>query len=403
MPESKENQRILQQLVAATSLEMCDNEIPEAPALRDKKHYRRVELTGQEKSELRFVECHFSQLALDKCHFRKIHLERCVIDSIQLLACNISELTVSGCEISNVTTEACEIAQCLICDSTLTNIKLNDAFLDGITLNQTQVERVECSATRLSHWSIVNSSVQSKVVNNSMLSDVSWYKSSLTGGRYVNSDVQRLVISHCQLSGCHFEQLSGSNFIWNDSQLVDVMLTRLPLQGTSMMKARLTRCNLAYSALTGAIMTRATLVDCSLAHSDMTSCQAEEVTFERCNLLQVCLQEAQLNGAKFISTPVTGANFNSADLRAARMTDGTFHDVASRDNVRLHQVQGEGWGKITPEPLLSDIDCWYELNQPGIPEAVLPSFPRATKGGSRYVQSITDREKNIRAKPDHNK
>ncbi|CAI1706600.1 Serine/threonine-protein kinase B [Serratia ficaria] len=375
----------LGQIASGTSLDLDTFDIPEAPALRENRHYDNLLLQGKYKVGRRYVDCHFSNVTLEECHFGTLHFERCVMDNVRLVACNISEFKLIGCDIQGLVATDCLVNQCLFQEGKQRQVIWRNGLIDGISFNQLQVESLQIHGVSLARWSAAASSFSLLEVRDSEFSDAGWFNSRLQVSRWRGGVVRRQAMSGCTLTEVDYQGTNGSHLVWNDCTLSQVNLAKMPLQSASFLGANLSKCDMSGCNLSQAAFTRAQLSDCRLNNANLTFCQAEDVSFVACDLSGACMHNAHLNGALLVQCRVDGSDFTGADLRAAEVRDTSFHAVIGCGEMRVHGARGPVTEGAPTEPLLIRIDAWYQLNQPGLPEASPLSSGKPLKGGSRYV------------------
>lgn len=381
----KKKGTVLSQLVSCSSLDLSNLDIPEASAKQEKRHYSELHIQGQNKAERRYVECRFSNVTIEECHFRTLHFERCVMDNVKVVACNVSELALVSCDIQSFFVVDSLVEQCLFQEGKQQKVTWKNSLFEGITFNQQQVDELQLQGVRLARWTAVASSFNQLNVCDSEFNDAGWFNSRLQSARWFGGSIQRQAMSGCTLNEIDYQGTIGSHHVWNDCELSRVNMIGMPLQGASFLGSCLTGCDLSGCNLSYTAFTRAQLNNCRLKDVNLTFCQAEDASFMACDLSGAFMCNARLTGASLSQCRMDAADLTRADLRAAEVSNTTFHTASGTENMRLHGARGQVPDCGQPELLLMRLDSWYQLYQPGIPEASPLYSGKPLSGGSRYV------------------
>lgn len=375
--------KTLDQIVGCAPLDLSNFDIPEEPQKKERQRYNDRQFTAKSADETRYIDCHFINVTFEQCHFRKLHFERCVMDNVRVIACNISEINLVGCEIKSLSLLDSRMERCSLQQSLLKNTQWQRSLLIGLSLHQVNAEQMSLHEVQVSGWSAVSSSFYALSVTESIFNDGGWYKTQLMESEWQGGAWCRQAMIRCVLERVNYRNSDCAHAIWNDCDLVEVSLASLPLGAASFIASRLTNSDFSHSDMAHAVMTKATIRHCRFEQATLYFCQAADAVFDQCNLSDAHFKRAQLAGVKMVRCNVQGGDFTQADLRQAQADEVAFYNARSLLGARLHGATGITPDKeaISSEPLLSRLEAWYQINQPG----VKTSAEVVKAGGSRYV------------------
>ncbi|MHC9060930.1 pentapeptide repeat-containing protein [Pantoea sp. y20] len=375
--------KMLDQVAGSAPLDLSDFDIPEEPLKEEHQRYNNQHFTAIIVEKKRYIDCHFTNVTFEQCHFRKLHFERCVMDNVSVLACNVSEINLVGCEIKGLTLSESRMERGSLQQCELMNTHWLRSLVIGFSLHQVNIAQMILHEVQLSGWSAVSSSLYAFKVTESIFNDGGWFKTQLMESEWQGSSWCRQAMIRCVLDRVNYRNCDCAHAIWNDCDLVAVNLASLPLGSASFIASRLSNSDLSHSDMVHAVMTKAKVRNCSFKQATLSFCQSTDAIFDDCDFSGARFDQAQLAGVTMVRCNVQGGDFSYADLRQAQVSEVAFYNLRSFLGARLHGATGitSDNEAMSSEPLLSQLEVWYRINQPGVEM----SAEVVKAGGSRYV------------------
>jgi len=155
----------------------------------------------------------------------------------------------------------------------------------------------------------------------------------------IRTDFAGQVAEDLDVSGC---RVTGSSFAGAElvrARVSDTVFERCDLSAAVLDHAVLTRVEFDDCRLSGADLSGSRLVDvrfreCRLADASLRMTKGNRVRFERCDLGRLDLYAAQLPGACFFDSNLTGVELSQATLTEARLHGSSFDSLRGAGALR---------------------------------------------------------------------
>ena len=141
--------------------------------------------------------------------------------------------------------------------------------------------------------------------------DVSFKASRLANVDLSGAVLERLWLSHCELSGCDLANLQATAARVQKARIADSRMTGIAFAEATLSDVTFRGCRIDLAAFGFAQLERVTFADCVLAQSDFLETRLEHVRFHDCDLtgadfrgarLQACeLRRCNLSGIEHVS------------------------------------------------------------------------------------------------------
>lgn len=357
---------------------------PKEPRRIVGKHFKGRKLNDASFFKTHFIDCSFTDIAISNGSVIDCHFENCRFTNIALQAGNIENSTFRGSHLHNI--EAIDLtAYRLTCvESQWRQLQLTDCHIEVWLLAHCQMELVRWQNLELSYLTVPSTAITDLKMTGGSLQDASWYDTKLSQTDWQGVSLLRQVMGCCTLNQVRYQQITADTVAWSRCELTQTELRKLPLQYANFHKSQLKECWLDGSNLETAQFSEATLENCDLSLAQLSGARLVDAKLTGCNLEAANLQQASLLRAQLEHCNLTQVNLSRADLRSCCL-HATSLQACKISSTRLHgaQLQPLDTPFSLPDPLLTQIDSWYELHQPG-PQSKLTISP-IPSGASRYV------------------
>lgn len=358
--------------------------IPPKPRRIVGKHFRCRHIRRLALRQVHFVDCTFSSIALNDCDLRELHFEGCRFINLRLESVTLDTASLRTCTIDDLRARNTQLFSLSSIESPWRAMILDRCQVERWVMAGCSLENARWQHSRISYWTAQNTPVTDLTFSDGEMQDGNWHDCALTRVRWSDCAISRQVMGSCVLDECHYAGCACDVLVWSNCQLNALDLRKLNLANTSFQFSRLRECHLAESNLNAAQFCGATLDRCDFSHANADYAQFSDATLNHCRLVQTRLQRAVLVRVRLVNCSLMQADLSHADMRGCDALTSPLQPAITH-KTRLHdaRLQPLDWALKTPDPLMAQIDSWYQRHQPGPIDS--SSFPPLPSGASRYV------------------
>jgi uncharacterized protein YjbI with pentapeptide repeats len=148
--------------------------------------------------------------------------------------------------------------------------------------------------------------------------DVSFKASRLAHVDLSGAVLERLWLSHCELSGCNLANLDAKAARVQRTRISDSRMTGIAFAEATLSDVTFSACRIDLAAFGFAQLERVTFEDCLLAQSDFLETRLKHVRFHDCDLTGAAFRGARLEVCEFRRSDLSGIE-HVAGLRGAAL------------------------------------------------------------------------------------
>lgn len=152
-----------------------------------KKH--NLELKDKDLSNLDIINCHLFNIKLIRCNLSNARIEDCSVEELEMIDC-----TCNGMILSNSSFSQSYLVNCF-----LSNIVVTELFSIFIDFDECITTNVRISNSKFYSTNLGDGKIESVFVEQTIFDDVLFYKLSLRGGIFVESEIIKADIRNSSL------------------------------------------------------------------------------------------------------------------------------------------------------------------------------------------------------------
>ncbi|MBW7984127.1 pentapeptide repeat-containing protein [Enterobacillus tribolii] len=358
--------------------------IPDKPRRIVGKSFRRRKIGSLALAQVCFTDCIFTDLEIGDLTAQGLHFERCQFRNVRFLGGRLDVCTLQQCQVDNFSAQDFSMFNFSCLESTWREIRLQECLIERWMMSGCRLEQAQWQNVRISYWTAQNTPVDGLTMTDGEMQDGNWHGCVLRRIDWKNTSLIRQVMGSCILEECRYKDNACDILVWSSCQLRGLDLRNLNLANAGFQNSRLQECRFEKCSLEAAQFNGADILRCDFSQANLSNAQFTDATLTGCGFTSARLTRASLLRAKLVKCSLVRADLSHADMRYSDLKT-TLLQSAITDKTRLHgaQLQILDCALQTPEPLMGQIDNWYQHHQPGPVEPA--QFPPLPSGASRYV------------------
>lgn len=259
--------------------------------------------------------------------------------------CNFSGAVLSGACLVRTVFESCsmdgaDLAQANLSLATVSNASIKNANLSAVMLEKARLTRVDLSGSRIDQIQLTGVTLEGVDLSDVRSEEMLLFSElSLTGTRFKNARLKRVVFSNCDLtgvnlSGMHCEKAAFVGTRADRARLLDMAIDAgCFVAGSSLRQADLRGARLERVCLRGTPLEAANFKGARLRESDFSECDLRGAVFHAADARGAVFIRARLENASLASCNLAGAVFQHAWLQD---TDFSYANLHEGDMARVH-------------------------------------------------------------------
>lgn len=358
--------------------------IPDLPRRIVGKHFRKRCVNTVALGQVYFVDCTFSDLTFTQFDARELHFERCSFHNVRLHGGKLDTCSVRFSTLNGLHMQEMAIANFTGLETNWYDLTLEQCLAERWVMAGCSLDNARWQASSISYWTAQNTPVTHLTAQQCDMQDGNWHGCTLAHVTWHECAITRQVMGSCELRACGYAGNVCDILVWSACRLQGLDLSKLNLTNSSFQNSQLQDCRFTQSTLNAAQFNGATLEQCDFSKACADDAQFTDAALSGCQFIETSLKRALLLRTRLTRCNLMQANLSHADLRASDLRSSPLQPAITH-KTRLHDAQllPLDWALKTPEPLMAQIDSWYQRHQPGPQEP--GHFPPLPSGASRYV------------------